>query len=260
MALTTAQMGLKSWNQTSDLFDHDQLADNWAKIDLHDHTLNKGVQIPTAGIVDGAVTAAKMAAVDVISSAQIVNGSITNSKFVLTTQQQLGLTDGAQVGRGKSIIATTESRTNVAYGTLGTADRVTGVVLPPDGLIVIAYQATWQSSVANAGNAAIFIGANQLAVANLGVANTVLAAATTGSNANDDDPLATYWGGLTGGTGVGSSSDVTTGQVVAMNISAGGVCHVFAAPGTYDVSVQFKSTSGSVTAKNRKLWVWTIGF
>jgi hypothetical protein len=30
--------------------------------------------------------------------------------------------------------------------------------------------------------------------------------------------------------------------------------------GTYDFSVRFKSSSGSVTAKNRKLWVASIGF
>ena len=35
---------------------------------------------------------------------------------------------------------------------------------------------------------------------------------------------------------------------------------VFAAAGTYDISVQFKASSGSVTVKNRKLWVWTMGF
>lgn len=35
---------------------------------------------------------------------------------------------------------------------------------------------------------------------------------------------------------------------------------LFAAAGTYDVSVQFKSSSGTVTAKERKLWVWTMGF
>jgi hypothetical protein len=34
---------------------------------------------------------------------------------------------------GKSIIATEETRTNVAYGTLTTPDVVTGIVLPTDG-------------------------------------------------------------------------------------------------------------------------------
>jgi hypothetical protein len=66
------------------------------------------------------------------------------------------------------------------------------------------------------------------------------------------------------------TEDFTTGQVVGagpqMSVSAtspqlvGGPCYIFAAAGTYTVSVQFKSSSGSVTAKNRKLWAWTLGF
>jgi hypothetical protein len=53
-------MGLKLWNLLTDLYDHAQLADNWAKVDYHDHSSGKGVQIPTDGLADGAVTPAKM--------------------------------------------------------------------------------------------------------------------------------------------------------------------------------------------------------
>jgi hypothetical protein len=63
---------------------------------------------------------------------------------------------------GKSIIATSEARTNTAYGLLTTPDRVTGVVLPTSGLIAVAYQATWQESVATAGRAAVFLASTQL--------------------------------------------------------------------------------------------------
>lgn len=62
MAFTSAKMGLRIWNLLTDLYDHAQLADNWAKVDYHDHSPGKGVQIPTEGIADGAVTAAKLAA------------------------------------------------------------------------------------------------------------------------------------------------------------------------------------------------------
>ena len=61
MALTTPKMVLKVWNLLTDPYDHDQLADNWAKVDQHDHTTNRGVQIPTEGIFDGAITSAKLA-------------------------------------------------------------------------------------------------------------------------------------------------------------------------------------------------------
>ena len=61
--------------------------------------------------------------------------------------------------------------------------------------------------------------------------------------------------------GVAYASDVTTGQIVNVGGSAsGGVVTVFAAAGTYDVSVQFLAVAGSVTVKERKLWVWVQGF
>jgi hypothetical protein len=61
MAFTTAKMSLRIWNLLTDLYDHTQLADNWAKVDYHDHSPGKGVQVPTEGIADGAVTSPKLA-------------------------------------------------------------------------------------------------------------------------------------------------------------------------------------------------------
>ena len=61
MAVTSTNMGLRIWNLLDDLYDHDQIADNWDKVDLHDHSPDKGVQIPTEGLEDGAVTPEKLA-------------------------------------------------------------------------------------------------------------------------------------------------------------------------------------------------------
>lgn len=61
MALTSPKMGLNIWNLTTDPYDHAQLADNFSKLDFHDHTPGRGVQIPTEGIADGAVTVTKIA-------------------------------------------------------------------------------------------------------------------------------------------------------------------------------------------------------
>jgi hypothetical protein len=61
MAFTSAKMSLRVWNLLTDLYDHAQLADNWAKIDYHDHSPGKGVQVPTEGLADGAVTSPKLA-------------------------------------------------------------------------------------------------------------------------------------------------------------------------------------------------------
>lgn len=61
MAFTSPKMGLNIWNLLSDPYDHAQLADNFSKLDLHDHTPGRGIQIPTEGIAPGAITAAKLA-------------------------------------------------------------------------------------------------------------------------------------------------------------------------------------------------------
>jgi hypothetical protein len=53
-------MGLRIWNQLSDLYNHDQLADNWSKVDLHDHTPGRGIRIPAEGIDNEAVIGSKI--------------------------------------------------------------------------------------------------------------------------------------------------------------------------------------------------------
>jgi hypothetical protein len=155
----------------------------------------------------------------------------------------------------KSIIPTAESRNNAAYGTLPTPDQVT-VVLPTDGLLKILFQATWQESVTNAARAAIFIGANQLVASTTAAATPpVQAASLSPTGSGVDALLTTTVSGLSGAQSAANyTGDLTTGQLVG-STTAGGPCFVFAAAGTYVVSVQFKASSGSVTAKNRKLWV-----
>jgi hypothetical protein len=184
---------------------------------------------------------------------------------------------GAAVRRGKSIIATEEARTDTAYGLLTTPDQVENVVMPTDGLIVVAYQALWKESVTGAARAAIFVGADQLKIAhNTATPATQAAARPSTAYAN----LHTWGGGLASIDPAADTSQVTTGQVVGFHsqtpetsvnveidgsevdgpLFGAGPCYIFAAAGTYDISVQFKASSGSVTAKERKLWVWTVGF
>jgi hypothetical protein len=52
---TSAKMGLRIWNLLLDPYDHEQLADNWAKVDAHDHSPGRGVLIPTEGIASEAI-------------------------------------------------------------------------------------------------------------------------------------------------------------------------------------------------------------
>jgi hypothetical protein len=82
MATTTPLMALQSWDQVGDIYDHTQLANNWSKVDQHDHTSGKGKQIPTAGIEDDAITAAKLASVPLIDTAQLIDGAVTTAKIL----------------------------------------------------------------------------------------------------------------------------------------------------------------------------------
>ena len=174
--------------------------------------------------------------------------------------------------RGASIVATSQSTGSTSFTTLATPDQVTGIVLPTNGLIQVFYQATWQESVIGGAQAAIFLGSNQAKAALQNVASpVVIPAFISGSSANVAVPLATNGpGGLASlqGTsgGLAYTGDVTTGQFVAGgSFSAagglmGGPCYLFAAAGTYTVSVQFKASSGTVTVSNRRLYVQALPY
>lgn len=190
--------------------------------------------------------------------------------------------------RGHTNIATTETRTNTAYGVMPTADQVTEIVLASDALIVVAYQATWQEAGLYAARAAIFVNSTQLKIAGV-AAGPVTQAGATGpgqaSPAHDEALFTGPWGLFsTGGAPSAYTGDVTTGQIIgglgkdtigleingaqteltnatiagSAVAAVGGPCYIFAAAGTYHISVQFKASSLGVTAKNRKLWVWTM--
>lgn len=77
MAIVGPNIGLAIWNATSDLWNTGQLRDNWAKVEFHDHAPGRGLQIPTEGLRDGSVTAAKLAP----GANVIQDGSVTPAKF-----------------------------------------------------------------------------------------------------------------------------------------------------------------------------------
>lgn len=162
--------------------------------------------------------------------------------------------------RGKCNIATSESTSATSYAitNLATPDRVTQVVLPTDGLIVIAYQAIWQNTVTTNGRASIFLNSTQVKLA-VGDGAPGVNETSGPTELNDGGVLASGPTGLLTMSGVGAATEVTTGQAIHPGTGAGGVLHAFAAAGTYDVSVQFKnSAAGTLTASKRHLWVWTI--
>lgn len=83
MPSTSPKMSLRVWNLEQDQYDHAQLADNWFRVDQHDHTPGRGVQIPTEGIADSAITQAKIAAG---VQAAPPDGSITLAKVAADLQ------------------------------------------------------------------------------------------------------------------------------------------------------------------------------
>lgn len=76
-----------------------KISDSFTAIDNHDHTSGKGVQIPTGGIVDLAVTAAKLAA-NAVTTAKILDANVTRAKLASvgeqrSTSESLGTTNSA---------------------------------------------------------------------------------------------------------------------------------------------------------------------
>jgi hypothetical protein len=163
----------------------------------------------------------------------------------------------AQFGsRGKSIIATEESRTNTAYGTLTTPDQVTGIVVPADAFLFVSYRALVKQSVASAATLAIFLSATQAKYPS-GSGAPALQETGIGADVNDYNWAYTLASGTLGWvavSGAGDASSVTTGLFAAQGLAFD------VAAGTYDVTVQYKASSGSVTAKDRRLRVWTLPF
>jgi hypothetical protein len=124
-------------------------------------------------------------------------------------------------------------------------------------------------------------------VANYDGAPHTVAAATSSTTANFLPLSSCAYGLVSGGGPNAYSGDLTTGQVVGVTTGTsynlnveyngavqhpfgsatglfppvGGPCDIFAAAGTYTVSIQFKVVGGtSITVKNRQLWVQALSF
>jgi hypothetical protein len=197
-----------------------------------------------------------------------INGNIDGTNLTAAVSQAAGINVSGQTVKGSSIVPTSQSTGSTTFTTLGTPDQVTGLVLSTSGLITVWYQATWQESVANAAQAQIFLNSStvQLTGNNGSVSfGTALVGSVGGANRNT--PLSTWVAGLFSPTAqaTGSVADVTTGQFIGASdtvggTKAGGPAYIFAAAGTYTVSIQFKASSGTVTAANRRLYVQALSF
>lgn len=246
-------MGLIMWDQLTDPYDHVELASNMAKIDQHDHTPGRGIQLTTQSFAPESITSAQLAN-NSITSAKIENGTIQVADLATSLQNKVA------TSRKSLKIDTEESRTNTAFGLLPTPDQVE-VTLSENGILVVGYQATWQQSVESTARADIFLNGVQLQKAFPN--ENAVSAAGMGSAIAKWATLGTSSAGLVsqGAEGGGYPGDVATGQIIGGGNSFWGLCFIFAAPATYKVSIQFRSTpSGTVTVKKRKLWVEARSF
>jgi len=73
-------------------------------IDAHNHTSGKGVQVPTGGIADSAVTTAKIAT-DAVTTAKIADANVTTAKILdaNVTQAKLGVAPISTLSLGNGI-------------------------------------------------------------------------------------------------------------------------------------------------------------
>lgn len=97
MATDSPNMGLKIWNHSLDPYNSEELADNLARIDQHDHANGRGVQIPTAGLVDGSITQAKLAEGVSLPTASIPDASLVAAKFAASAVDSNALAAGSVI-------------------------------------------------------------------------------------------------------------------------------------------------------------------
>ncbi len=84
-------MGLRIWNLLLDPYDHEQLADNWAKVDAHDHSQGRGVLIPTEGIALEAIS------YPLIASSVFPEITAVGGEVEITAEEEKGLTGGPEI-------------------------------------------------------------------------------------------------------------------------------------------------------------------
>lgn len=143
------------------------------------------------------------------------------------------------------VIATEQSTSSTSYTYLTSEDKIEGVVVPENGKVVVTYLAAWKSSVESAGRAALFAGSNIV----VGTRSQPEAVALTSFLALSTSFDATYQPLVSGA----SLTSVPTTGIAIPSVD------VYLPAGTYTIGVKYRATSGSVTAKERKLWVEVHG-
>jgi hypothetical protein len=133
--MLTGNMGLTLWDLPTDFYDHSQLANNFAAIDLHQHIPGQGRQIPTAGLLDYAVTSIKIQA-DAVTPDKIPNGSISQQELSKPSVGNPELFDNAVSGAKIQDGTIGASKVNSTISYVGKVEmwyRVSPSISPPIG-------------------------------------------------------------------------------------------------------------------------------
>lgn len=244
MAATTPNMGLKVWNLLTDSYDHAQLAENFAKVDQHRHTEGQGSQIPTGGLENGAVSAAK------IGSEQVSPEKLTSA-----VTESVGINTPSRTYRQVVSTEATYTNSTTSYTLVDTAT----VYVPTNGRLMISYF-TLQKASTSVASIACFI--DEVEVKKIGT-NGVPTAYTSPELAT-----ASFFGFIqTTASGSAAFLEKTTGATADTALNATGMG---AAPtqtifgltaGTHKVEIKSKAgAAGKIELKNRFLWVKSEGY
>lgn len=126
MATSTANMSL-TVPSSGDADYPTSISDSLTAVDDHDHSSGKGVQIPTSGIVDSAITENKIAD-SAVATAKLANLSVTTGKIAAQAVTQAKIADQAvgtsQLGNGVVVEA------NIASNAVTTAKIADSNVTP----------------------------------------------------------------------------------------------------------------------------------
>lgn len=130
MATTYTNMGLKSWNAAADVFSYTDLDANWSKVDVHDHSSGKGIQIPLAGLASASVDSSKIVDGSIVNADINASAGIVGTKLAASTVAPSNLTSAAQPNNSvyKTIWESNAFETSLSTATtyiMGTASVIT---------------------------------------------------------------------------------------------------------------------------------------
>lgn len=145
MAGISTNMGLVIWDLPDDDFTRTELANNWAKVDSHDHSAGHGKRLSDESLEDGAVTGPKIQdgavsssklAANSVNSTAIINGAVTVGKIgdaaVVTAKIQDGAVQTAKIGdsqvTGVKVANASLTGAKLIDGTIGTTQMADSAI------------------------------------------------------------------------------------------------------------------------------------